>query len=60
MSNNVASTRDANIHGVRNLVFRMLGGKDGVTFGAMFPVRLQGSLTIDGGDGSNQSSPTTG
>jgi hypothetical protein len=38
--------------GVQNLVFRMLAGSDGVSFDSLFPVRVQGSVTFDGGDGA--------
>ena len=39
--------------GVRNLVFKMLAGDDSVTLSPAVPIRLAGSLTIDGGGGAN-------
>ncbi len=44
--------------GVKNIVVRMLGGDDTVTFDAGAPARLQGSLTVNGGDGANSLSAT--
>jgi hypothetical protein len=44
--------------GVKNLVFKMLGGVASVTFDPTIPITVQGSVTFNGGTGQNSVTAT--